>query len=589
MKTRNTRSLTVAVIVAIVTALVFLFLFLFLGINHRKDVYLDSKKMAKEISRKAAYDTERYFNVALESARSMEKRVLLIREIKGTREQIIDILKDGLLSNENFLATWTLWEPNAFDSKDSIFKMDSLYNRQGTMGLAFFRNNNSVFIETMTEADYTSQYYLPVKEIKSDIIVNPYKFRYSGYQKLYFGTTVCVPIIYNDQFLGVIGVDIDFKNLQDKLNNIKLYTSGYLSLISNNGVIVTHNDSAFIAKNIFSLLNRDDSIVANTIHDGAELTMESISEFTGKRVFRFFYPIKVSSRNDYWSMMVEIPVEEATTRSKQLFNIAIGILIVGMSLILYLIFNIIDRKRYEKEILLAKAKSEESNRLKTAFLNNISHEIRTPLNGILGFTELLIDSEPGDKLVKEYKEIIHNSSNQLLSIITNVIELAKIQTSQLEKNVREFEVDKMIGNVLEISLPEINSKGLQLVKKLPENGQPLKISTDEDKLKQVLKYLLSNAIKFTKSGFIEVGLSNNGNDYLFYVKDTGIGIKPDYHINIFNYFNQEDSSMNRNYGGLGMGLSISKSYIDLLGGKIWFESTMDVGTTFFFTIPISRK
>ena len=354
MKKRDTRSLTVAVIVAIVTALVFLFLFLFLGINHRKDVYQDSKKMAKEISRKAAYDTEKYFNVALETARSMEKRALLIREVNGTREQIIDVLKDGLLSNENFLATWTLWEPNAFDRKDSVFITDSLYNNQGTLGLAFFRNNNSVYTETMNEADYTSLYYLPVKELKSDIIVNPYKFRYTGYQQLYFGTTVCIPIIFGDQFLGVIGVDIDFKNLQGKLNNIKLYTSGYLSLISNNGIIVTHNDSAFIAKNIFTLLNGDDSLVTNAIKEGAELTMESISEFSGKKVFRFFYPIKIGEGRASWSMMVEIPVEEATTRSKQLFYIAIGILIVGLSLILYLIFNIIDRKRYEKEILLAK-------------------------------------------------------------------------------------------------------------------------------------------------------------------------------------------------------------------------------------------
>ncbi|MDX9694796.1 MAG: ATP-binding protein [Bacteroidales bacterium] len=589
MQKRDTRSLTVAVIVAIVTALVFLFLFLFLGINHRKDVYQDSKKMAKEISRKAAYDTEKYFNVALETARSMEKRALLIREVNGTREQIIDVLKDGLLSNENFLATWTLWEPNAFDRKDSVFITDSLYNNQGTLGLAFFRNNNSVYTETMNEADYTSLYYLPVKELKSDIIVNPYKFRYTGYQQLYFGTTVCIPIIFGDQFLGVIGVDIDFKNLQGKLNNIKLYTSGYLSLISNNGIIVTHNDSAFIAKNIFTLLNGDDSLVTNAIKEGAELTMESISEFSGKKVFRFFYPIKIGEGRASWSMMVEIPVEEATTRSKQLFYIAIGILIVGLSLILYLIFNIIDRKRYEKEILLAKTKSEESDRLKTAFLNNISHEIRTPLNGILGFTELLIESEPGDKLVKEYKVIIHNSSNQLLSIITNVIELAKIQTGQIEKMSKEFEAEKLVTTSLEDFLPEIKAKGLDLIKKLPDSDQSLTIYSDEDKLKQVIKYLVSNAIKFTKYGFIEVGLSKKGNDCLFYVKDTGIGIKSEYHANIFRYFNQEDSSMNRNYGGLGMGLSISKSYIDLLGGSIWFESESGKGSTFYFTVPISRK
>jgi signal transduction histidine kinase len=585
MKKRDTRSLTVAVIVAIVTALVFLFLFLFLGINHRKDVYQDSKKMAKEISRKAAYDTERYFNVALETARSMEKRALLIREVKGSREQIIDILKDGLLSNENFLATWTLWEPNAFDNNDQFFTNDTNYSKTGTFGVGIFRNNGQISREIMTSDDYNNSYFKYPKEFKTEVIVNPYWFVFRGYKTLFFGTTVSVPVIHDSNFLGVVGVDIDLKNLQGFLNKLVIYESGYLSLIANNGLIVTHYDTLFVGKKIQSLLNQNDSLIIKAIIDGKELTLEQRSEFTNKNVLRFFYPIKVGAGSAPWSMMVEIPIEEATTRSKQLFYIAIGILIIGMSLILYLIFNIIDRKRYEKEILLAKAKSEESNRLKTAFLNNISHEIRTPLNGILGFTELLIESEPGDKLVKEYKEIIHNSSNQLLSIITNVIELAKIQTSQLEKNVREFEVDKMVSTILDNSLPEISGKGLQLVKNFPENKESLKINTDEDKLKQALKYLLSNAIKFTKSGFIEVGFSKEGNDYLFYVKDTGIGIKPEYYANIFNYFNQEDSSMNRNYGGLGMGLSISKSYIDLLGGRIWFESTMNQGTTFFFTIP----
>ena len=207
----------------------------------------------------------------------------------------------------------------------------------------------------------------------------------------------------------------------------------------------------------------------------------------------------------------------------------------------------------------------------------------------MGFTELLIESEPGDKLVKEYKVIIHNSSNQLLSIITNVIELAKIQTGQIEKMSKEFEAEKLVTTSLEDFLPEIKAKGLDLIKKLPDSDQSLTIYSDEDKLKQVIKYLVSNAIKFTKYGFIEVGLSKKGNDCLFYVKDTGIGIKPEYHANIFRYFNQEDSSMNRNYGGLGMGLSISKSYIDLLGGSIWFESESGKGSTFYFTVPISRK
>jgi signal transduction histidine kinase len=585
LSNKEKSSLTLAIIATIVTAVVFLFLYLFLGINHRKDVYEDSKQIAKEISRKAAAETEIYLNSALVIGQSMQKRAILVKELGGSREKIMEILKDGLFSNPNFLATWTLWEPNVFDGKDNLFKNDSLYNKQGTLGLAFFRNNNSVYTETMTEADYTSIYYLPVKEIKTDIIVNPYKFRYSGYNKLYFGTTVSVPIIFKEQFLGVIGVDIDFKNLQDKLNEVVLYKTGYLSLIANNGVIITHADTTFITKNIFKLLNANDSLVSNAVQSGCELTTESKSEFTGKKVFRFFYPIKVGSGSDPWSMMVEIPIEEATVRSKELFYIAIGTLVVGLSLLLYLIINIADRKRYEKALMDAKAKAEESNRLKTAFLNNISHEIRTPLNGILGFTEMMVENGIDAEQSKAYKEIIHTSSNQLLSVISNVLELSKIQSCQLEKVINEFDVEKVLVNVIDSYTLEIKEKGLLLVKKFPKIKSNVNIKTDEAKFRQTLHYLLNNAIKFTKIGSVEVGYTEKENEYLFYVKDTGIGIKPENYKNIFKYFNQEDPTMTRNYGGLGVGLSISKSYIDLLGGTIWFESESGKGSTFYFTLP----
>lgn len=585
LSNKEKSNITLAIIATIVTALVFLFLYLFLGINHRKDVYEDSKQIAKEISRKAAAETEIYLNSALAIGQSMQKRVILVKELGGSREKIKEILKDGLFSNPNFLATWTLWEPNAFDGKDSFFKNDSLYNKQGTLGLAFFRNNNSVYTETMTEADYISIYYLPVKEIKSVIIVNPYKFRYSGYNKLYFGTTVSVPIIHNEQFLGVIGVDIDFKNLQDKLNKVILYQTGFLSLIANNGVIITHFDSTFIAKNIFALVNGNDSLVSNSIHNGNELTTESKSEFTGKKVFRFFYPIKIGSGSNPWSMMVEIPIEEATVRSKELFYIAIGTLVIGLSLLFYLIINIADRKRYEKVLLDAKIKAEESNRLKTAFLNNISHEIRTPLNGILGFTELIVENNIDQNHAREYKDMIHSSSKQLLSVISNVLELSNIQACKLDKVCEEFEIDKAILQVLDTLIPALNNKGLDLKTNFPDSDNKLLITNDEEKFKKVIASLVNNSIKFTERGFIEVGFNCKENTCSFYVKDTGIGIKPENYKNIFRYFNQEDPTLTRNYGGLGVGLSISKSYVDLMGGSIRFESELGKGSTFYFELP----
>jgi len=583
-KKENT-SLTIAIIATIFTAIVFLALFLFLGINHRKDVYADSKQIAQEISRKAAVETEIYLNTALMIARSMEKRSLLVKELGGTREHIKEILKSSLHSNPNFLAAWTLWEPNAFDGKDYLFYTDSLYNDQGTLGIGYFRYNDTVYTEVMTLADYLGPHYLKAKETKRDVVVEPYRFNYSGYKQVFFGTTVSVPIIINNEFVGAFGIDIDLENLQNKLKKIRPYNSGYLCLMSNKGRIVTHYDLSLINKNIFDFLNKNDTLSYYSIVNGSELTIETKSEFTGKKVFRFFYPIKIGRGNEPWSMMVEIPVAEATIRSKQLFYVAIGTLIVGLSLLLYLIINIADRKRYEKEILSAKLKAEESNRLKTAFLNNISHEIRTPLNGILGFSELIINSDINDEQTKVYRDILHNSSNQLLSIISNVIELSKIQACQVEKVIKEFEIEKAIEKVIETNKTALKEKGLRLIQRFPDEKQKMTITSDEDKFKQVLTYLINNSVKFTKEGFVEIGYSKQGNSYTFYVKDTGIGIKPENFNNIFKYFNQEDPTMTRNYGGLGVGLSISKSFVDLLGGSIRFESEYGKGTTFYFNLP----
>jgi len=582
---RGNTSLTIAIMVTIVTAVLFLFLFLFIGINHRRDVYEDAKKLAIEISRKAAFETEVYLSSAVMTARSFEQRAQLIRKLGGTRDEIDNMLKKAIIRNPNFMGAWTMWEPNAFDKNDKLYVHNELYDTTGTMCLCYFKVGDSLLFERNDPMDYFEDFYAIPKATKKELIIDPFYYQYHGHPFIFYQTSAVVPVMEDTIFLGVFGVDIELDTLMAKLNNVQLYESGYLSLISNNGIIVSHRDTSFIDKKITSFIQEPDSNTFRTISLGKELAIETKSEFTGKEVFRFFYPIKIGGGDTPWSMMVEIPIEEATTRSKQLFYIAIATLIIGLLLLFYLFINIADRRRYEKEILLAKNKAEESNRLKTAFLNNISHEIRTPLNGILGFSELLIDTSLDDGQAKLYKEIIHNSSNQLLSIITNVIELSKIQSGQIEKNIKEFEINTAIKKVVETYKPALNEKGLKLVLNCPETKDKTNISNDEDKFKQVLSYLINNAIKFTGKGSVEVGYYNQGNSFLFYVMDTGTGIKQENFNNIFKYFNQEDSTMTRNYGGLGVGLSISKSYVDLLGGSIRFESEVGKGTTFYFTLP----
>ncbi|MGE0088803.1 MAG: ATP-binding protein [Bacteroidales bacterium] len=578
-------NIRLAIVATIFTAVIFLFLFLFIGINNRRYAYDDSKKLASEVSRKAVLETEIYLNNAINVARTLKDKSLLLKKANVERSFITEIIKDALIANPNFLAVWTMWEHNAFDNKDDYYKNTIGNDSQGNISTTFFKYKDTILLEETQPDDYLEDYYTIPRRTKSELFMDPYYYQYEGFSYIFYEISIVVPIIIDTTFAGVFGVDINLDGLLKILKPVKLYKSGYLCLIANSGVIVSHADTSFIKKNISDIISKNEVQTYEAIKQGKELALETISEFTGEKVFRYFYPISSSENIKPWSMMVEIPIEEATTRSKQLLYIAFGILIVGLSLLLYLVINIYERKKYEQEILTAKRKAEESNRLKTAFLNNISHEIRTPLNGILGFSELLIDSDLDDEHAVVYKNIIHNSSNQLLSIISNIIELSKIQSSKVERIIKEFEINNAIQKVVDSFKPAINEKGLKLILNISENNKNKFIRTDEDKFKQVLSYLINNAIKFTEKGSIEVGFFDQESTYLFYVMDTGIGIKPENYNNIFKYFNQEDSTMTRNFGGLGVGLSITKSYVDLLGGSIRFESEVGKGTTFYFNLP----
>lgn len=585
---KENRSLVIAIVITIVTAVVFLFLFLFLGINHRRDVYNDSKILATEISRNAAFETQVYISSAISTAKSLEQKARLLRKLNSSRAEFRTMLKSAVIENSIYLGTWTLWEPNSFDNKDSLYKEDPLYNNEGTVGLGCFRFNDSIYYEIMTPADYVGPHYLAPKQKRKQVLIEPYKFVYSGYDNVFFGTSVSVPIIIDSKFLGTIGVDIDLIDLQHKLQKIKPYETGYLSLISNNGTIITHADTSFINKNIFNLLDSNHVLCQNSIKDGKELTIELTSEFTNQKVLRMFYPIIIGEENNPWSMMIEIPLEQAFARSRQLLIIAIITLVIGLSLLLYLIVNISERIRNEKNLLMAKNQAEESNRLKTAFLKNISHEIRTPLNGILGFSELLTNCDSDDDQIDTYKDIIRNSSKQLLSIIDNVMELSKIQAQQVKLVIQEFKIEDVLAEVVNMYKKISKEENIELITKFPLNGIEYCIRTDKNKFMQVVSSFLNNSFKFTDSGIVEVGYKIKENSYVFYVMDTGNGIEPENKEKIFNLFTQGNYSSTRIHDGLGVGLTISKSFIDMLGGTINFETEVGKGSTFYFSLPKSN-
>ncbi len=253
--------------------------------------------------------------------------------------------------------------------------------------------------------------------------------------------------------------------------------------------------------------------------------------------------------------------------------------------------DITERKRAETELVGAKDKAEESDRLKSAFLANMSHEIRTPMNGILGFTELLSTANLTGDEQKKFKGIIEKSSERLLNLINDIISISKIESNQMEMSFSDVNINLQIVDVFNLFRLEAENKKLKISFKndLPDNESIIK--TDSLKVYTVLTNLVKNAIKFTQAGFVELGYLKKDDLFEFYVKDTGPGIPEKQKEIIFERFRQGSEALTRNYEGSGLGLSISKAYVEMLGGKIWMENNAErdintSGATFFFNIPV---
>jgi len=238
-----------------------------------------------------------------------------------------------------------------------------------------------------------------------------------------------------------------------------------------------------------------------------------------------------------------------------------------------------------KELLLAKEKAEENDHLKSAFLRNMSHEIRTPMNAIIGFSKMLDKEELSVEERKSFTSIIIHSTNQLLSIVTDVLTFSSIQTNQEKITIKDVTINSIIDDLHSIFKTQASDQNITLIAKKELSDSQSEIYTDCTKVTQILTNFITNALKFTHEGFIEFGYSLK-NDFLeFYVKDCGIGIKEECQKLIFERFKQANEDIRKKYGGTGLGLAISKAFTELLGGKIWVQSESDKGSTFYFTIP----
>lgn len=258
-----------------------------------------------------------------------------------------------------------------------------------------------------------------------------------------------------------------------------------------------------------------------------------------------------------------------------------------------LIFHdITSLKITELKLTEAKVHAEQSDNLKSAFLANMSHEIRTPMNVIIGFSNLLNDAEVSDEERDEFIEHIKNSGNSLLQLIDDIIDISKLDAGQIVQENSRISITVLLAELFAFfneSLQESNKKDVKLLVNGIRENVDWTVLADGVKINRIFRHLLSNAVKFTSSGFIEFGVKVESPEaLLFYVQDSGIGIAREKQGMIFERFSRVMTGTRQEYGGTGMGLAICKGLTELMGGKIWVESNLGAGSTFYVSLPVSQ-
>ena len=257
-----------------------------------------------------------------------------------------------------------------------------------------------------------------------------------------------------------------------------------------------------------------------------------------------------------------------------------------------LINEIEGRKRLEKELIHAKDEAIRSNRAKSDFLANMSHDIRTPMNGIIGMTRLVLDTKlTSDQ--RDYVKSIKYSADGLLGLLNDILDFSKIEAGQLLMESNDFSVPSMLDNIFSMMSFATEEKGLELLLQYESSDLPAFVKGDELRLRQILVNLIGNSIKFTEKGSVTLKVipekrEDNKVGLHFMVIDTGIGIPADKQETIFSSFSQADASTTRKFGGTGLGLTISKQLVEMMGGRIWCESSEGHGSQFHFIVVLEH-
>lgn len=442
--------LTGRLLLSILSAVVVLnaAILILIGVRASSDAKSSGNELAIAKSQEIALDVEKYMNQAIFSVQNLSNTFSMFKNQQIDRIQISHLVKEILKNNENFLSLWVLYEPNQYDGKDESYRENEFYKlANGGVNFSYYKNEGQLLVEPGEVEDFEEDYYTLPKAANKLYILEPYLYSYAGNSAHnFFETSVVMPIMDNGSFIGAVGIDIELKKLESIIENRNIYKSGFAAIISSELQIAAHPDSKLITKNMNEIYKTDLNQVGEAIKTGKPYFWSGISETSGKEVIRCFSPVQLGNSDSLWSVMVEIPMDEVSSKAQQIVFLTLLIGIIGLivlSVILYFI-----AKNITKPII----KSME-----------FSKEIA---NGNLNATLAIVTN---DDEIGELVKSLSTMSEQIKSIVENITDNAdQILNSSIELKNASLQLSSG-ANEQAAAVEEVSSSMEQMASNIAQN------------------------------------------------------------------------------------------------------------------------